>query len=159
MRKLIVGSVLCAAVASACAQIPITQDIDNKMQALPALRVSVGSTPLQCERELDAAMVGKTEAEAEALFASAARQVRLQQPVQLTVKFGSTNVTSDARTQYVPTNCMIATKFGLVTPVQTDTLGHVDPTCVPGTLADVWVVVSSATTTQAWNRCFFKITK
>ena len=160
MRQLVVGLSLCAAVAASSAQIPVTQDVDNKMQALPALKVSVGSTPLMCEREIDAANVGKTDAEAETLFKNSARQVRMQQPVQLTVRLNGVNVTSDARTQYVPTRCMTATKFGLVTPVQTNPFtGQVDAACKVGTLADVWIVMSTGTTTtHGWNRCYFRIT-
>lgn len=152
MRKLVAGSVLCATlVAGAIAQ--VAQSIDQQMQALPPLRASVGSTPLSCERELDAAMVGKTEAQAESLFASAVRQVRLQEPVQLTVRLGSVNVTSDPRTKYLPNACLIVTKFGLVTAAQ------LEPTCVPGTTTDLMVVMDDATTTKAWNRCFFRITQ
>ena len=158
MRKLIGGSVLCVLVGGATAQMTVTQSIDQQMQALPALRISVGSTPLSCERELDAAMVGKTEAQADALYNKAVRPIRLQEPVQLTVHLGSANVTADPRIYYQPIACMIATKFGLVTAVQTDINGQTDQTCVPGMPTTLMIVLGDATTTKAWNTCFFKIT-
>ena len=162
MRKLIVGSLLSAAVAGASAQAITQAEADNKiMQALPALKVSVGSTPLTCEREIDAAnaAAGKTDAQAEALFDSSARQVRLQQPVQLTVRLNGVNVTSDARTKYAPTRCLTATTFGQVTPVPFNPITkQVDAACKVGTIADVFIVMSTATTTMhGWNRCYFRI--
>jgi len=149
MRKLIAASVLCATVAGAIAQ--VAQSIDQQMQALPALRASVAGKALSCERELDAAIVGKTEAQADALFAAAVRPMRLQEAVQLTVHLGATNVTSDPRIGYLPIACLIVTKFGLVTAAQTDE--H----CTPGTTTQLMIVLDDATTTKAWNTCFFKI--
>jgi hypothetical protein len=149
MHKLIIAVAVSCTAASA--QVPMTQSIDQQMQALPALRVSVGTTALSCERELDAAMIGKTDAQAEALFNNAARPIRLQEPVQLTVRLGTANVTSDPRIGYLPNACLIVTKFGLVTAAQTD------DRCTPGTPTTLMIVLDDATKTKAWNTCFFKI--
>ena len=161
MRKLIVA-LLSAVVTGASAQITQAEADSKALQALPALNVSVGSTTLTCEREIDAASAapGWTDAQAEALFDSSARQVRMQQPVQLTVKLNGVNVTSDARTKYAPTRCMTATTFGLVTAVPFNPhTKQVDTACKVGAIADVFIVMSTGTTTMhGWNRCHFRIT-
>lgn len=158
MRKITAAVAAAVLLLAADSSAQVAQQLDEEMQKLFPLEVSVGSTRLQCERELDAAMAGTTDAQAEALFLSAVLPVRLQQPVQLSIRLASgqevpLDVTNDPRTKYVTNACLITTNFGLVTVTQTG------PQCVVGKTTDLMVLMEDAYQTKAWNRCFFKITQ